>query len=110
VGLGVVSLLTDLSSEAIFPLLPAFLATLGASNAYIGVVEGAAELVSNALKYATGVVADRRRRLKPLVVAGYALSTVARPLVAFAAVPGTSSPCGSPTAWARGSARARATR
>jgi hypothetical protein len=50
VGLGLVSLLTDTSSEAIFPLLPAFLATLGASNAFIGLVEGAAELVSSLLK------------------------------------------------------------
>src|SRR5512143_1011081 len=87
VGLGVVSLLTDASSEAIFPLLPAFLTTLGASNAFIGLVEGAAELVANVLKYATGLVADRRARLKPLVLAGYALSTAARPLVAFALAP-----------------------
>ena len=87
VGLGVVSLLTDASSEAIFPLLPAFLATLGASNAFIGLVEGAADLVANVLKYATGVVADRRARLKPLVLAGYSVSTLARPLVAFAAAP-----------------------
>jgi len=87
VGLGLVSLLTDLSSEAIFPLLPAFLVGLGATNAFIGVVEGAAELVANALKYATGRVADRRARLKPLVLAGYGVSTVARPLVAFAAAP-----------------------
>jgi MFS family permease len=87
VALGVVSLLTDLSSEAIFPLLPAFLAALGASNTFIGLVEGAADLVSNVLKYATGVVADRRARLKPLVLAGYGLSTVARPLVAFALAP-----------------------
>ena len=47
VGLGLVSLLTDTSSEAIFPLLPAFLATLGASNALIGLIEGVAELVAN---------------------------------------------------------------
>jgi len=87
VGLGVVSLLTDTSSEAIFPLLPAFLTTLGASNAFIGLVEGAAELVANVLKYLTGLVADRRARLKPLVLAGYGISTVARPLVAFAAAP-----------------------
>ncbi|ABS24780.1 MFS transporter [Anaeromyxobacter sp. Fw109-5] len=87
VGLGLVSLLTDASSEAIFPLLPAFLATLGASNTFIGLVEGAAELVANSLKYATGLLADRRARLKPLVLAGYVLSTAARPLVAFAAVP-----------------------
>lgn len=87
IGLGLVSLLTDASSEAIFPLLPAFLATLGASNAFIGLVEGAAELVANGLKYATGLVADRRARLKPLVLAGYAVSTAARPLVAFALAP-----------------------
>ena len=87
VGLGVVSLLTDASSEAIFPLLPAFLAGLGASNAFIGLVEGAADLVANVLKYVTGLLADRRARLKPLVLAGYGLSTAARPLVAFALAP-----------------------
>src|SRR5512138_1262190 len=87
IGLGLVSFLTDASSEAIFPLLPAFLATLGASNAFIGLVEGAAELVANVLKYLSGLLADRRARLKPLVLAGYGLSTVARPLVAFALAP-----------------------
>jgi MFS family permease len=87
VGLGLVSLLTDTSSEAIFPLLPAFLATLGASNAFIGLVEGAAELVSSLLKYLVGLAADRRRRLKPLVLVGYGISTFARPLVALAAAP-----------------------
>lgn len=87
VGLGIVSLFTDVSSEAIFPLLPAFLTTLGASNAFIGLVEGTAELVASVLKYLTGVAADRRARLKPLVLAGYALSTVVRPLVAFALAP-----------------------
>ncbi|HEX9049837.1 MAG TPA: MFS transporter [Anaeromyxobacter sp.] len=87
VGLGVVSLFTDVSSEAIFPLLPAFLATLGASNTFIGLVEGAADLVANVLKYVTGLVADRRARLKPLVLAGYGLSTAARPLVALALAP-----------------------
>jgi MFS family permease len=87
VGLGVVSLFTDVSSEAIFPLLPVFLTTLGASNAMIGVIEGAAELVANLLKYVTGLVADRRARLKPLILVGYGISTVVRPLVAFAASP-----------------------
>ncbi len=87
VGLGLVSLFTDVSSEAIFPLLPAFLTTLGASNAFIGLVEGAANLVSNILKYLTGLVADRRARLKPLVLAGYGISTLVRPLVAFALAP-----------------------
>ena len=62
-------LLTDASSELVFPLLPAFLAALGASNAFIGLVEGAAELVASVLKYATGLAADRLPRLKPLVLA-----------------------------------------
>jgi len=87
VGLGVVSLFTDLSSEAIFPLLPAFLSSLGASNAFIGAVEGAADLVANVLKYLSGLAADRRARLKPMVLAGYGLSTLVRPLVALAAAP-----------------------
>jgi hypothetical protein len=87
VGLGLVSLFTDVSSEAIFPLLPVFLTTLGASNAFIGLIEGAADLVANILKYLTGVIADRRTRLKPLILVGYGISTVVRPLVAFALAP-----------------------
>ncbi len=87
VGLGLVSLLTDASSEAIFPLLPAFLSGLGASGGFIGLVEGSADLVANLLKLWVGLLADRRRRLKPLVLAGYGLSTFARPLVAFATAP-----------------------
>jgi MFS family permease len=87
VGLGLVSLFTDASSEAIFPLLPAFLVSLGAPNWFIGLVEGTAELVSNSLKYLTGRLSDRVARLKPLVLVGYGLSTLVRPLVAFATAP-----------------------
>ena len=86
-SLGLVSLFTDVSSEAIFPLLPVFLTTLGASNAIIGLIEGVAELVANVLKYLTGIIADRRTRLKPLILVGYGVSTVIRPLVASAASP-----------------------
>jgi hypothetical protein len=87
IGLGLVSLFTDTSSEAIFPLLPAFLAGLGATNVTVGLIEGAAELVANLLKYYTGVISDRRSRLKPLVMLGYGISTLVRPLVALAATP-----------------------
>lgn len=87
VFLGFVSLFTDVSSEAIFPLLPVFLTTLGASNAIIGLIEGAADLVANVLKYLTGLISDRRARLKPLIMIGYGVSTVIRPLVAFAVTP-----------------------
>ncbi|MBK8482397.1 MAG: MFS transporter [Proteobacteria bacterium] len=87
VGLGFVSLFTDVSSEAIFPLLPGFLTMLGASNALIGLIEGVADLVASLLKYLAGWLADRRARLKPLILLGYGISTVVRPLVAFALVP-----------------------
>jgi MFS family permease len=86
--LGAVSLLTDASSEMIYPLLPAFLTgTLGAGPAFLGLVEGAAEAAASLLKIAAGYVSDRLGRRKPLVVAGYTLSSVVRPLVAAASAP-----------------------
>jgi MFS family permease len=84
VVLGVVSLLTDVSSEMIFPLLPAFLAArLPAAPLLLGAMEGLADLVSALLKYQSGVWADRTRRLKPLVLLGYSVSSLARPMMAF---------------------------
>src|SRR5918993_4319635 len=85
VALGAVSLLTDLSSEMIYPLLPVFLSTvLGAGPLAIGAIEGAAESTAALLKLASGWWSDRLPRRKPLVVAGYVLASAARPLVAFA--------------------------
>jgi MFS family permease len=87
-SLGLVSLLTDASSEMIYPLLPAFLTgTLRAGPAFLGVVEGLAEAAAAALKVASGRLSDRLPRRKPLVVAGYALSSLVRPLVALATLP-----------------------
>jgi MFS family permease len=83
--LAAVSLLTDASSEIIYPLLPIFLTTvLGTSAAAVGAIEGAAETTSALLKLASGWWSDRASRRKPLVVAGYALASLARPLVAIA--------------------------
>lgn len=87
VALGVVSLLTDLSSEMIAPLLPAFLVTIGAGGAWLGLIEGVAESTSAFLKLASGVWSDRLRRRKPLVVVGYGLASAVRPLVALARAP-----------------------
>jgi MFS family permease len=88
-ALGVVSLLTDVSSEMIYPLLPLFLTgVLGAGPAFLGVIEGVAESTAAVLKLVSGALSDRTRRRKPLVLAGYGLSTLARPLVALAATPG----------------------
>ncbi len=87
-SLGLVSLLTDASSEMIYPLLPAFLTgTLRAGPAFLGVVEGLAETVAAALKIVSGRVSDRLPHRKPLVVAGYSLSSFVRPLVALATAP-----------------------
>jgi MFS family permease len=85
--LSLVSLLTDLSSEMIYPLLPFFLITLGAGPAFIGLVEGVAETTASMLKLASGWISDRWGKRKPLVVAGYGIASVARPLVALATAP-----------------------
>ena len=83
--LAAVSFLTDASSEIIYPLLPIFLTTvLGTSAAAVGAIEGAAETTSALLKLVSGWWSDRASRRKPLVVAGYALASLARPLVAVA--------------------------
>lgn len=87
IALGVTSFFTDVGSEMIFPLLPAFVATLGAGAAFLGVLEGLADAVSSLLKLASGYAADRSTRKKPIVVFGYGLATFARPLMAFAAAP-----------------------
>ncbi len=84
-ALSVVSFLTDASSEIIAPLLPLFLTTtLGASARTVGLIEGGAEAIASLLKLASGWWSDRVQRRKPLIVAGYALASVARPLVAIA--------------------------
>ena len=85
--LGAVSLLADVSSDMVMPLLPAFLVTLGANAAFIGVIEGIAEGIAATLKYASGRWADRVQRLRPLAVAGYALAFLARPFLAVARAP-----------------------
>ncbi len=85
IALGAVSLLTDASSEMIYPLLPVFLSSvLGAGPLAIGAIEGAAESVAALLKLASGWWSDRLPRRKPLVVAGYGIASVVRPLTGLA--------------------------
>ena len=85
IALGTASFFTDLSSEMIYPLLPVFLAgTLGAGPAALGLIEGIAETVASLLKLASGAWTDRTGRRKGLVVAGYGLSGIARPLIGLA--------------------------
>ncbi len=76
---GWVSLLTDLSSHMIFPLLPFYLTrVLGAGPAIVGLIEGAAESVAAALKLYAGRWSDRMGRRKPFVIGGYALSALSK--------------------------------
>ena len=84
--LGFAALLNDAASELIYPLLPIFLsATLGASPAVIGLIEGAADGLASILKYFSGAWSDKGGgRRKPLIVVGYALAAGSRALIAGA--------------------------
>ena len=82
--LGFVSLLNDGASEMIYPLLPAFLTVaLGAGPAALGVIEGIAESTASLLKLYSGYLSDRVKKRKGWIMAGYGLSNVIRPLIAF---------------------------
>lgn len=86
--LGLVSFFTDFSSEMIYPLLPLFLTTvLGAGPAVLGVIEGVAESTASLLKLVSGIMSDRVAGRKKLVLAGYGISSCARPLIAAATGP-----------------------
>ena len=80
--LGWVSFFTDTASEMVYPLLPLFLTrVLGAGAMSLGVIEGVAEGANSILKIISGRIADRTGQPKTLVVAGYGLSSLVRPLM-----------------------------
>jgi len=84
-ALGAVSLCMDLSSELVHSLLPLYMTgVLGASVLVLGVVEGLAEATASFLKTYSGALSDRFRRRKPLVVAGYSMAALAKPLFPLA--------------------------
>lgn len=82
---GVVSFLNDLASEMVYPLLPALVTLrLGAGAVALGTLDGVAEAASALVKLGSGWLADRRPRRRPLVVLGYLLAAVSRPLIGLA--------------------------
>ncbi len=81
--LGGISFLTDVSSEMIYPLLPAYLVLLGGGPAALGIMEGVSDLASNLFKVTSGRISDRLGRKKPFVVWGYSLSGIFRSLIGF---------------------------
>ena len=86
--LGIVSLLMDTSSELIHSLLPVFLVgTLGASVAFVGLVEGLGEATASIAKVFSGWLSDRLGQRKLLTVLGYGLAALSKPLFAMAAAP-----------------------
>lgn len=86
--LGLTSLVNDIASEMIFPLLPKFLlGVLGGDKYFLGLIEGIAESTASLLKLVAGGWSDRAGRRKPFVVIGYLLAAVARPLIGVAAAP-----------------------
>lgn len=83
-ALGLVSLLTDASSEAIYPILPLFLVNvLGAPVTVVGIIESLAEATSSLMRVFSGTLSDRIGRRRPLVLLGYSLSNIVKPLLAL---------------------------
>jgi len=83
---GAVSLLNDFASEMIYPLLPAFVTgVLGAGPQALGALDGAAELAASVVKFGAGRLADRPARRGPLIVLGYAIAVLVRPIIALTA-------------------------
>jgi MFS family permease len=83
-GLSLVSLFNDFASEMVYPLLPAFITSLGGSATLLGALDGASDLTSAALKWISGRWADRPGWRKPLVLGGYATALLVRPLISLA--------------------------
>jgi MFS family permease len=87
-ALGLVSMFMDISSEIVHALLPLFLTvTLGASVTLVGVIDGIAEAAASISKMFSGYLSDRIGRRKPMILLGYGLGALSKPLFALAAGP-----------------------
>src|ERR1700688_3168284 len=80
---GATSFLNDTSSEMAYWVLPAFLASLGAGPAQLGVIEGIAESVASFAKLFSGYITDKLADRKPIVVGGYLVANAVKPLLAL---------------------------
>src|SRR5580693_3160786 len=81
---GLTSFLNDTATEMAYWVLPAFLVSLGAGPAQLGLIEGLAESVASFAKLFSGYLTDRIDRRKPIVVAGYAVANAVKPVLALA--------------------------
>src|SRR5579863_6863945 len=80
---GITSFLNDTATEMAYWVLPAFLASLGAGPAQLGLIEGIAESVASFAKLFSGYLTDRIQRRKPVVVVGYFVANAVKPLLAM---------------------------
>lgn len=86
--LGGTSLLNDIASEMVFPLLPTFLLTLLQGNRfYLGIIEGAADSIASLLKLWSGGKSDQAGGRKGFIVFGYSLAAVTRPVLGAVVAP-----------------------
>lgn len=76
--LGITSLLTDISSEMVYPILGLYLASINTPFTIIGIIEGIAESVANLLKVFSGQISDKLKKRKPFVIFGYSFSTLGK--------------------------------
>ena len=79
---GITSFFNDTATEMAYWVLPAFLVSLGAGPAQLGLIEGIAESVASFAKLFSGYLTDRLDRRKPLVIAGYFVANAVKPLLA----------------------------
>jgi MFS family permease len=87
-AMGFVSFFTDVSTEMIMGYLPVFIVQdLGGTKTILGLIEGAGELANNFFRMISGFLSDRLGKRKPLVFAGYAFSTLSKPLFAVSTTP-----------------------
>src|SRR5215469_8902328 len=80
---GLTSFFNDTATEMAYWVLPAFLASLGAGPAQLGIIEGIAESVASFAKLFSGYLADQLPKRKPIVVTGYFVANLVKPLLAI---------------------------
>ena len=81
--MGLVSLFTDISTESIQSFFPLFILSIGGTAFAIGVISGITDALSNILKGLSGWLSDKFNRRKPFILAGYTVSNLSKPLMAF---------------------------
>jgi MFS family permease len=82
--LSLVSLFNDISSEMLYPILPLYMASIGAAPVLMGVIEGIAEIIAAGMKWLSGTWSDEAPGRKPFVLLGYGVSSISKGLLGLA--------------------------